>query len=63
MTRLRIKILYLSGLNIKAPILNNEQKAVFGAKTKSQTKIIWEEQLLDPTSNYIQVTLKTCTNI
>ena len=68
--------LYLSGLNKMAPILNNEQWAVIGAKTN----IIWEEQLLDPTNNYItsvfvslplvlywpvnkQVTLKPWTNI
>ena len=32
-----------------APIFNNEQWAVIGATTK----IMWEEQLLDPTNSYI----------
>ena len=36
-------------LNRVVPILNNEQWAGIGAKTK----IIWEEQLLDPSNNYI----------
>ena len=44
-----LRILYLSSLNIMAPILNNDQWAVIGAKTK----VMWEEQLLDPTNTYI----------
>ena len=46
--QLNIQILYLSGLNKMVPILNNEQWVVIGAKKK----IMWEEQLLDPTNNY-----------
>ena len=42
-------VLYLSGLNKMVLILNNEQKALVGAKTKNMP----EEQLLDPTNNYI----------
>ena len=46
-------ILYLSGLNMMAPILNTEQSAMVGAKTKRPNKRRWEEQYLDPTNSYI----------
>ena len=45
----KVIFLFLSGLNKMVPILNNEQRAVIGAKTK----IMWEEQLLDPANKYL----------
>ena len=46
-----------------APILNNEQKAIVGAKTKKLNKRMWKETYLDPPSNYIPVFNTTLFNI
>ena len=48
-------ILYLSGINMMAAILNNKQQAMVGAKTKMPNQRMWEEQYLDPTNNYLIV--------
>ena len=38
-----IILLYLSGLNMMAPILNNKEEAMVGAKTKKPNKRMWED--------------------
>ena len=37
-----LKILYLSGLNMMGPMLNKEQLAMVGAKTKKPSYRLWE---------------------
>ena len=37
-----LKILYLSGLNMMVPMLNKEQLAMVGAKTKKPSYRLWE---------------------